>query len=159
MRKSFPNSGHWIAAALFAAGFVLVFRKWLLSGFDAAFGDDEDGYLALALVEHWRHVFSGAVHWTDPIFFFPQRGALGYTDAFFLFGVVHAPLRLAGVDAFTALMLVMAGTSAIGFFGFRRLALRHFEIPPAFSAVGAFLFAFSNIGALELIPLHASAAT
>src|SRR5258708_1082355 len=155
MRKSFPNSGHWIAAALFAAGFALVFRRWLFSGFDAAFGDDEDGYLALALVEHWRHVFAGAVHWTDPIFFFPQHGALGYTDAFFLFGVVHAPLRLAGVDAFTALMLVMAGTSAIGFFGFRRLAVRHFEIPPACAAVGAFLFAFAHMGARKLIHIHA----
>src|SRR5258708_33116755 len=155
MRKSFPNSGHWIAAALFAAGFALVFRRWLFSGFDAAFGDDEDGYLALALVEHWRHVFAGAVHWTDPIFFFPQHGALGYTDAFFLFGVVHAPLRLAGVDAFTALMLVMAGTSAIGFFGFRRLAVRHFEIPPACAAVGAFLFAFANMDAVKLIHIQA----
>src|SRR5260370_17741634 len=139
MRKSFPNSGHWIAAALFAAGFALVFRRWLLSGFDAAFGDDEDGYLALALVEHWRHVLTGAVHWTDPIFFFPQHGALGYTDAFFLFGVVHAPLRLACVDAFTALMLVIAATSAIGFLCFRRLAARPFEIPPAYSAAAPFL--------------------
>src|SRR5258708_28770466 len=119
MRKSFPNSGHWIAAALFAAGFALVFRRGLFSGFDAAFGDDEDGYLALALVEHWRHVFAGAAHWTDPIFFFPQRGARGYTAAFFLFGVVYAPLRLAGVDAFTALMLVMARDPSPRFFRFR----------------------------------------
>ena len=155
MRKSFHHSGHWIAAALFATGFALVFRGWLFSGFDAAFGDDEDGYLALALIEHWRHVFSGAVHWTDPIFFFPQHGALGYTDAFFLFGVVHAPLRLVGIDAFTALMLVMAGTSAIGFFGFRRLALRHFEIPPAHAAIGAFLFAFANMDAVKLIHVQA----
>src|SRR5712671_3440538 len=155
MRKYFDNSGHWIAAALFATGFALVFRNWLFSGFDAAFGDDEDGYLALALIEHWRHVFSGAAHWTDPIFFFPQHGALGYTDAFFLFGVVHAPLRLAGVDAFTALMLVMAGTSAIGFFGFRRLAVRHFEIPPAYATIGAFLFAFANMDAVKLIHVQA----
>jgi hypothetical protein len=155
MRRYFNNSGHWIAATLFAAGFALVFRGWLLSGFDAAFGDDEDGYLALALVEHWRHVFSGAVHWTDPIFFFPQHGALGYTDAFFLFGVVHTPLRFVGVDAFTALMLVMAGTSAIGFFGFRRLAVRHFELPPACAAIGAFLFAFANMDAVKLIHIQA----
>jgi hypothetical protein len=155
MGKYFNKSDHWIAAALFTTGFALVFRGWLFSGFDAAFGDDEDGYLALALVEHWRHVFSGAVHWTDPIFFFPQGGVLGYTDAFFLFGVAHAPLRLAGVDAFTALMLVMAGTSAIGFFGFRHLAVRHFEIPPAWAAVGAFLFAFANMDAVKLIHIQA----
>ena len=155
MRKCFHNSDHWIAAALFATGFALVFRRWLLSGFDAAFGDDEDGYLALALIEHWRHAFSGAVHWTDPVFFFPQHGALGYTDAFFLFGAVHTPLRLVGVDAFTALMLVVAGTSALGFFGFRRLAVRHLEIPPAWATVGAFLFAFANMDAVKLIHVQA----
>ncbi len=155
MRKSFNNSDHWIAAALFATGFALVFRSWLLSGFDAAFGDDEDGYLALALIEHWRHVFSGAAHWRDPIFFFPQRGALGYTDAFFLFGVIYAPLRFAGVDAFTALMLVMAATAAVGFFGFRRLAVRHFQIPPAYATIGAFLFAFGNMDAVKLIHVQA----
>src|SRR5258706_4931055 len=92
MRKYFNNSGHWIAAALFAAGFALVFRRWVFSGFDAAFGDDEDGYLALALVEHLRHVLAGAAHLTDPIFFFSQRGALRYTDAVFLFCVGHWPL-------------------------------------------------------------------
>ena len=136
-------------------GFWAGVSQVFVFGFDAAFGDDEDGYLALALVEHWRHVLAGAVHWTDPIFFFPQHGALGYTDAFFLFGVVHAPLRLASVDAFTALMLVMAATSAIGFFGFRRLAVRHFEIPPACAAVGAFLFAFANMDAVKLIHIQA----
>ena len=145
------QSDRWVATALFATGFLLVFRGWVFSGFDGAFGDDEDGYLALALVEHWRHVFSGAVHWTDPIVFFPQPGALGYTDAFFLFGVVYVPLRLIGVDVFTAYMLVMAGLAAIGFFGFRRLAIRHFGIPPPYAAIGAFLFAFANMDAVKLI--------
>src|SRR5262249_21342237 len=147
MRKHFKHSGQWIAAALFAAGFALVFRRWLFSGFDAAFGDDEDGYLALALIEHWRHVFSGAVHWTDPIFFFPHHGVLGYTDAFFLFGVAHALLRLAGVDPFTALMLVMAGIFALGFFCFPRLAPPHLSIPPAVAACRAFPFALSHFDA------------
>jgi hypothetical protein len=155
MRRLFDHSGRWIATALFAAGFMLLFRGWLFSGFDGAFGDDEDGYLALALIEHWRHVFSGAAHWSDPFFFFPQSGVLGYTDAFFLFGVAHAALRSAGVDAFTAFMLVMAATSAIGFFGFRRLAVRHFGIAPTHAAIGAFLFAFANMNAVKLIHVQA----
>jgi hypothetical protein len=140
-----------LSLALFALGFALVFRGWLFTGFDRAFGDDEDGYLALAIVEHWRHVFSGAVHWTDPIVFFPERGTLGYTDAFFLLGAASALLRGLGLDAFTAFMVVMAAVSAIGFFGFRALAIRHFGVPPAFAAIGAFLFAFSNLDAVKLI--------
>jgi hypothetical protein len=141
----------WLALALFAAGFMLVFRGWLFSGFDGVFGDKEDGYIALALIEHWRHVFMGAANWTDPIFFYPQRGTLGYTDAFFLFGLLHAPLRMIGADTFTAYMLVMAALSAIGFFTFRRLAIRHFGLPAAYAAVGAFLFAFGNLDAVKLI--------
>jgi hypothetical protein len=144
-----------LALALFAAGFALLFRGWLLSGFDRVFGDDEDGYLALALIEHWRHVFSGTVHWTDPIVFFPERGTLGYTDAFFLFGVAEKPLRLIGADLFTAFMAVMAGLAALGFFGFRRLAMRHFGVPGAAAAVGAFLFAFANMDAVKLIHIQA----
>ncbi len=140
-----------LAFALFALGFALVYRGWLFTGFDGAFGDEEDGYLALAIVEHWRHVFAGTVHWTDPIVFFPARGTLGYTDAFFLVGAADAALRGLGLDAFTAFMVVMAAVSAIGFFGFRRLAIRHFGVPPAFAAVGAFLFAFGNLDAVKLI--------
>src|SRR5215472_10803734 len=155
LRKPFDHSDRWIAVALFATGFTLVFRGWLFSAFDDAFGDEEDGYLALALIEHWRHVLTGAAHWTDPIFFFPEHGVLGYTDAFFLFGVAAAPLRLLGVDAFTACMLVMAGLATVGFFGFRRLAARHFGIPSAYAMVGAFLFAFANMDAVKLIHVQA----
>src|SRR5215471_3236346 len=152
------RSDRWVAVTLFAAGFALVFRGWLFSGFDGAFGDEEDGYLALALIEHWRHVFSGEARWTDPIFFFPQHGVLGYTDAFFLFGIVNAPLRLVGIDTFTACMLVMAGIAAVGFFGFRRLAARHLGIPASFAALGAFLFTFANVDAVKLIHVQAYSA-
>ncbi len=140
-----------LAFALFALGFALVYRGWLFTGFDGAFGDEEDGYLALAIVEHWRHVFAGAVPWTDPIVFFPAGGTLGYTDAFFLLGAADAALRGLGLDAFTAFMVVMAAVSAIGFFGFLSLAIRHFGVPAAYAAVGAFLFAFGNLDAVKLI--------
>ena len=108
------SSDRWLAAALFAAGFALLFRGWLFSGFDGAFGDDEDGYLALALIEHWHHVFLGATDWMDLFAFYPQHGTLGYTDAFFLFGAAYAPLRILGADAFTAYMLVMVALAVAG---------------------------------------------
>ena len=144
-----------IALALFVLGFALVFRGWLFTGFDGAFGDEEDGYLALAIFEHWRHVFAGEVRWTDPMIFFPARGTLGYTDAFFLLGAADTSLRWLGLDPFNAFMVVMAGLAAVGFFGFRRLAMRHFGVPPAYAAMGAFLFAFSNVDAVKLIHVQA----
>ncbi len=151
-----PDDRHrLIAFALFALGFALVFRGWLFTGFDRAFGDEEDGYLALAVIEHWRHVFAGEVRWTDPIIFFPERGTLGYTDAFFLLGVADAGLRRLGLDAFSAFMVVMAGLAAAGFFGFRRLAIHRFGVPSACASMGAFLFAFANIDAVKLIHVQA----
>ena len=49
------------------------------------------------------------------VFFYPQRGTLGYTDAFFLLGFVHAMLRILGADMFTAYMVVMAALATVGF--------------------------------------------
>src|ERR1700731_858733 len=134
MMKSARRLDCWLAPALFAIGFMLVFRGWLFTGFDGAIGDLEDGYIAIALVEHWHHVFTGAAHWTDPNFFYPQRGTLGYTDAFFLLGLVLAPLRVLGADTFTAYMVAMAALACVGFFGFRRLATRHFGLPAGAAA-------------------------
>src|SRR5712675_1386385 len=151
MMKSERRVDCWLAPALFAIGFMLVFRGWLFTGFDGAVGDLEDGYIAIALVEHWHHVFAGAAHWTDPVFFHPQRGTLGYTDAFFLLGSVAAPLRSLGVDSFTAYMLVMSALAVVGFFGFQRLATRHFGLPAGAAAIGAFLFCFGNVDAVKLI--------
>jgi hypothetical protein len=151
MMKSAHRLDRWLAPALFAAGFMLVFRGWLFTGFDGAIGDLEDGYIAIALVEHWHHVLTGAAHWTDPVFFYPQRGTLGYTDAFFLLGLVAAPLRIIGADSFTAYMLALAALAAAGFFGFHRLATRHFGLPAGAAAIGAFLFCFGNVDAVKLI--------
>ena len=151
MMKSTHRLDRWLAPALFAVGFMLVFRGWLFTGFDGAIGDLEDGYIAVALVEHWHHVLTGAAHWTDPVFFYPQRGTLGYTDAFFLLGLVAAPLRIIGADSFTAYMLALAALAAAGFFGFHRLATRHFGLPAGTAAIGAFLFCFGNVDAVKLI--------
>lgn len=146
-----PDGRYWLTLLLFVAGFAWMFRRWLFTGFDRAFGDEGDGIIALALIEHWRHAFGGTINWTDPLFFFPERGTLGYTDAFFLIGAPHAALRALGIDPFTALMLVMVALAVAGFFGFVRLAQRHLSIPAPAAAVGAFLFAFANVDAVKLI--------
>ena len=145
----------WLAPLLFAVGFAWTFRGWLFNGFDGAFGDEADGYLALAIIEHWRHVFAGTAHWSDPIYFYPERGTLGYTDALFLIGAVHAVFRALGADVFTAYMLAVSVLAMVGYFGFLRLAVRHFAIAPGAAAVGAFLFAFANVDQVKLVHVQA----
>lgn len=151
MRSTRFDFERWATAALFAGGYVLLYRRWLFTGFDATFGDEGDGLIALAIIEHWHRVLLGVAHWTDPTFFFPEPGALGFTDAYFLYGAACATLRGLGFDLFTSLMLVMSGLSALGYFGFVRLARRRFAIPMLWASVGAFLFAFANVDAVKLI--------
>ena len=55
------------------------------------------------------------MHWSDPIFFYPERGTLGYTDALFLIGTVHAAFRALGADVFTAYMLAMSVLAMVGY--------------------------------------------
>src|ERR1700674_419638 len=147
-----------VVAALFAAGFAVLFRRWLFTGFDGIFGDEGDGEILLALLEHWHRVFTGAANVAGPSFFYPQHGTLGFTDAYFLYGVPVALLRRLGADIFTAFMVTIAGFSAIGFFGFWCLARRHFAVPTIWAAVGAFLFVFANMNAVKLVQAQAHCA-
>ena len=141
----------FLVTALFVAGFATLFRRWLFTGFDGIFGDYADGEILIALVAHWDWVFAGAAGWADPSFFYPERGTLGYTDAVFLFGLAHAALHAMGFDIFNAFMVVMAALAGIGFFGFLRLARRHFGMARPAAAVGAALFAFANMISVGLI--------
>jgi hypothetical protein len=139
------------ASLLFAFGFSRMFRKWLFDDFDGIFGDHGDARIVIALLEHWYRTFSGNwSDWLSPPFFYPERGVLGFTDAYFLYAVGYVPLRLASIDPFTAFMLVMAALSVIGFFGFMRLAITDFGVSAASAAVGAFLFAFGNMMAAKM---------
>lgn len=143
-----------LVIALFAVGYLLVFRRFVSTGFDATFGDEGDGEIFIAIVEHWHHVFSGAVHWTDPFFFYPERGTLGYTDSGFLYGLVHSALRAFGFDVFRAYMGVPTTLAIVGYFGFVRLACRHFGLVTSWAAVGGFLFAFANMIAVKLVQVN-----
>jgi hypothetical protein len=143
-----------LVVALYAAGLAWTFRRWLFAGFDGIFGDDADGEVMLALLEHWRRVYAGTVWFADPTFFYPVPGALALSDTHFLYGTAYAAMRRLGADPFTAFMLPTAALSAIGFFGFVRLARRHFAIPLPWAAIGGFLFAFANMNAVNFIHAH-----
>ena len=140
------------AGVLFALGFSRMFRNWLFDGFDGILGEAGDARIVIALLEHWYRVIAGNWgDWLNPPFFYPERGALGFTDAYLLYAVVYSPLRLAGIDPFTAFMLVMAVLSAIGFIGFMRLAIADLRMSAASAAVGAFLFVFANMMATKMM--------
>jgi len=143
-----------VVAGLFAAGFAWMFRRWLFTGFDGIFGDDADGEVMLALLEHWHRVLSGASRVADPTFFYPVRGTLALSDTHFLYGAAYGALRRLGADPFTAFMVPTAALSAIGFFGFLRLARGQIGISLPWAAIGAYLFAFACMNAVNFIHAH-----
>jgi hypothetical protein len=136
---------------LWALGFFWIFRKWLFGNFDGIFGDDGDARILIMLLEHWHRVFTGRESdWLNPPFFYPERHVLGFTDAYFLYGVAYSILRAGSADPFAAFMLLMAVLSVVGFFGFMRLAMADFAVSPPSAAVGAFLFAFPNMMGVKM---------
>lgn len=141
----------FLIAVFWTIGFLIFFRRWLLSEFDQSFGTEGDARILIALLEHWYRVFSGELgEWRNPTFFYPTVGVLGFTDAYFLYALPYSLFRIMGSDPFFAFMSVMAGLSLLGFVSFMLLAIRHFGASIIFAGVGAYLFAFSNMMAIKM---------
>lgn len=138
-------------SGLWALGFFWMFRGWLFGSFDGVFGDEGDARLLVTLLEHWYRVYAGlTTDWLNPPFFYPEKHVLGFTDAYFLYGVAYSTLRAMNVEPFLAFMLVMAALSAVGYVGFMRLAIVDLGATPMSAAVGAFLFVFANMMAVKM---------
>jgi len=144
-----------VAWIMFAAGFAYLFRGWLFTGFDGIFGDEGDGEIVLATLEHWYRALRGEQRLADPTFFYPEPGALALTDAYTLYGLPYAALRGLGADAFASFMMVMSALSAIGYCAFLWLARKHFAVAMPWAAVGACLFVFANMNAVKLVQVQA----
>ena len=145
------SGGLLIGGLLFALGFAWMFRSWFTTGFDSYFGDEGDARILISLLEHWFRFYSGLVpDWRSPAFFYPERGVLGFSDAYFLYSLPYSLVRATGLDPFISFMAVMALLSAIGFSSFMHLAIRHFGAHAWTAAAGAFLFVFADMMAFKM---------
>lgn len=109
--------------AVYVLAITLFFRSWIFSGFDLGFGDRADGIIEIAILEHWRNVFTGAADWHTTGYFFPYRGTLGYNDGYFLYGVIYSFWRLFA-DPFQSDLLNILTFKTIGFFSAYALVSR-----------------------------------
>ncbi|MFO1057899.1 MAG: hypothetical protein U1E53_13135 [Dongiaceae bacterium] len=139
-----------LVAAVAVANTLLLFRHSLLSGFAQISGDPWDGRIALSLFEHWHRVLTLQSPWRSPLFFHPAADALGYSDAFFLHGVIYSLGRAAGLDQYVSYELVAVAFKLIGFFGFYGLARRLLRVRTGWALVGASVFFQLNATALQL---------
>jgi hypothetical protein len=135
--------GAWLLGAL-----VFFYAEWS-TGFNRVMGNVGDGRLAIYLNEEWFVVLKGSQPWKSPPFFSPVKGALGYTDTFFLYQIFFAPFRALGADPFLGQQLTIIALSLVAFVCFVALARGMFRAPLFIAVVGALVFTFANNIALH----------
>ncbi|HYZ34758.1 MAG TPA: hypothetical protein VE684_21045, partial [Crenalkalicoccus sp.] len=123
---------------------AVVFRAQIAGGFALLFGDRHDGAIALAIIEHWRHVLLGEAAWDRTAYFWPVPDTLGYNDGYLLFGLVHAVFRAFGLDPFLAGELANMAIRAAGFLGAHLAARRVLGLPFGWALLAAALFTLAN---------------
>ncbi|GEM_PF-1353623 len=121
-------------------GGLYYFRSVWATGFDRLIGDVGDGLLIAALTEHWHRVFLGLESWRDPNWFYPVTGTLGYSDAFFGYGVVHTAIRFLGLDPLSAMQVALILFYLAGFAGAYFLLRRFAGLPALWASLGALLY-------------------
>lgn len=94
---------------------IVFFRDAVTSGFDRMMGEPLDGYIQLAIVQHWDNVRRGLEAWDVTSHFHPWPDTLGYNDGFLLVGTLYGVARLSLVDPFVAQTIAFIVIRAIGF--------------------------------------------
>lgn len=139
--------GWGVAGALFAAGLWLMFRGALRG---SSIGDNSDGGIALAILEHWVRVFTGrAADWRSPGWYWPAPHALGLSDSLFLLAVPYAVARGLGAGWFAANDIAIGAMATAGFWGMVVL-VRRLGGAVAIGGVVGFVFSFGAVPEFKL---------
>ena len=133
-----------ICAVIMALAIGWLYRYQIMNGFTVLAGDRYDAVISTTILEHWYNVFRGQAHWADVGYFFPYTRSIAQSDAYFILGVLYAPLRALGFDQFTAAELVNMAMKAIGFISAYVMCRRVFALPFYWSVLAATLFTLSN---------------
>lgn len=122
------------------------FRDFFQFGFDRVAGDIGDNRFIIAILEHWRHVFLGQIaDFTSPIFFYPEKGVLGSSEALFLFAIPYTIARAIGADMPLSFQLTLIALKVIGFWGMFLLARHVLNAGTVLATFAAVLFSISNM--------------
>lgn len=126
-----------ILCAVFSV--YLFFHVQFNGRFSYIFGDEYDSVIESFLVSHWFYVLSGERSWSNPLYFYPHEGVLGYNDAYFLYGLVASVYRLLGFNIFISQEFTHILFKIIGFFSMATL-LNRLQSNKVVGVFGAMLF-------------------
>ena len=116
----------------------------LASGFDRLPGDRGDARQSVYLVEHWYQVLRGHAEAFSPAIFYPVKGAIGYSETYFVHALPYSGLRLAGMDMFSALAVPLVVFTFLNYAACFYLLRRVLGLHVIASAAGAMFFAFNS---------------
>ncbi|MBP0493842.1 hypothetical protein [Roseomonas indoligenes] len=128
-----------LASTALLATLAYLFWPPLSTGFRLFTGDRFDGFIALAVHEHWWHALRGLAPVTKVAWFHPWPGTLAYNDGYLLHGLLYAPLRALGAHPFLAADLAQIAQKATGFLALLLIARRILALPWAPSIFAATL--------------------
>jgi len=90
-------------------------------------GDPFDARLHVILHEHWWRWFNGLTEFRNTEFFFPYKTALGYSDVFFIQGIVYSCFRFLSYSMTNSWTITTILLLVIGNFGWIFVAKRYFK--------------------------------
>ncbi|MCL2657710.1 MAG: hypothetical protein FWD62_09865 [Betaproteobacteria bacterium] len=142
------NTSRWARCALILTlctiTIAVVKRYEILNNFAILSGDSFDAVISAAILEHWFNVVKGSANWFDVGYFYPYTRTIAQTDAYFLVGLIYAPIRILGVDPFLSQEIAGIALKAIGFWG-AYLFAKKIKLPFGHACLLAVLFTLANI--------------
>ena len=144
-RAGRDRAGIAVAAAVGAAGLVMLHHPMILSGLGRMQGDLADTRLINYLLEHnylWYLGAKGHGRFWDPPFFYPAANIAAYSDTMLGIAPLYAAIRALGLAPDTSFQLWMLALSALNYAVMLHLLARRVGLSLAGASAGAFLFAF-----------------
>lgn len=124
-------------------GFInLFYLNYLFAGGYNILGDITDGRFNLYILEHIYLYFIGIVDTVNPPIFFPAEDTLYYSDNHFFNAILYIPIRLIGVDKYSAYQIWMSIIFVLNFISFYWVS-RKLELVVISAIAGSIIFTYS----------------
>lgn len=133
---------------------VLLLCEWLFFrhaiSLDALLAGRGDGRLTMLLTEHWWNYFTGRERFSELAMFYPCEEVFGYTDLFLGYGVIHAFLRLFGLDMYHAYKVTLMVVHLFGTASMYYLMRKTLKCEVVWALFGTIAFCYSNAYAIHI---------
>ena len=143
-------AGFAAAFALASLSLLFFFRREVFSGFTQVTGGGEDLRILVAMLEHWYRVVTGGEAVRDPLFFFPTKGVLGFTDAYVVHALFYVVFRALGADIFQAFQFTIMALKLVGGMSMYLLLRHGLRLRLAAALFGCVVFLLWNAALLTV---------